>query len=79
MPLQHHSYCKLLAVAAGDHHITTMPFQLLPQHHVTLLLCYLTLHRQEVPYTHRRHAIMMVSQKMELHIGQQTFHEVCSM
>ncbi|WIA21329.1 hypothetical protein OEZ85_000556 [Tetradesmus obliquus] len=32
--------------------------------------------RQEVPYTHRHHAIMMVSNKMELHIGEQTFHEV---
>eukprot|EP00882_Tetradesmus_deserticola_P023045 GHRQ01025076.1.p1 GENE.GHRQ01025076.1~~GHRQ01025076.1.p1 ORF type:complete len:221 (+),score=40.73 GHRQ01025076.1:220-882(+) len=32
--------------------------------------------RQEVPYTHRHHAIMMVSQKMELHIGQQTFQQV---
>ncbi|KAF8057924.1 oma1 [Scenedesmus sp. PABB004] len=34
--------------------------------------------RQEVPYTHRHHAIMMVSNAMELHIGQQTFQEVTS-
>eukprot|EP00879_Flechtneria_rotunda_P023430 GHRR01024782.1.p1 GENE.GHRR01024782.1~~GHRR01024782.1.p1 ORF type:complete len:248 (+),score=80.18 GHRR01024782.1:379-1122(+) len=32
--------------------------------------------RQEVPYTHRQHAIMLVSPRMELHIGQQTFQQV---
>eukprot|EP00878_Enallax_costatus_P011950 GHUV01012477.1.p1 GENE.GHUV01012477.1~~GHUV01012477.1.p1 ORF type:complete len:182 (+),score=37.43 GHUV01012477.1:207-752(+) len=32
--------------------------------------------RQEVPYTHRHHAIMMISNRMELHIGEQTFHQV---
>eukprot|EP00775_Hariotina_reticulata_P006780 gene6780-6997_t len=32
--------------------------------------------RQEVPYTHRHHAIMMVTQQMEQHIGEQTFKEV---
>lgn len=32
--------------------------------------------RQEVPYTHRRHAIMMVSNRMEKNIGEQTFREV---
>lgn len=32
--------------------------------------------RQEVPYTHRTHAIMMVTTTMEKHIGQQTFQEV---
>jgi hypothetical protein len=36
----------------------------------------ITPNRQEVPYTHRHHAIMLVTPRMELHIGQQTFHEV---
>lgn len=39
----------------------------------------MVMRRQEVPYTHRHHAIMMVTTKMELHIGEQTFHEVISM
>jgi hypothetical protein len=33
--------------------------------------------REEVPYTHRKHAIMMVSHNMELSMGQQAFHQVC--
>lgn len=33
-------------------------------------------HREEVPYTHRMHAIMMVSHNMELSMGQQTFQQV---
>jgi hypothetical protein len=32
--------------------------------------------RQEVPYTHRHHSIMLVSQRMERNLGRQTFEEV---
>jgi hypothetical protein len=33
---------------------------------------------QEVPYTHRRHAIMFVSQKSELAMGEQVWEQVRS-
>jgi hypothetical protein len=44
-----------------------------------LLLLLLLLCREEVPYTHRKHSIMMVTHNMELSIGQQTFQQVTNL
>lgn len=43
---------------------------------VYLCACVHVACREEVPYTHRKHAIMMVTHNMELAIGQQTFQQV---
>lgn len=43
----------------------------------TLGSIYYVTHLQEVPYTHRKHAIF-VSPQTEIQLGVQTFEEVCS-
>lgn len=45
---------------------------------VTFLAYYYSC-RQEVPYTHRKHAILLVTEDMERHLGEETFKSVSAL
>jgi len=61
----------LAALVFCTTHTPVTPSHLPRSHTYTHTCC-----REEVPYTHRKHAIMMVSHDMELNVGLQTFQQV---